>query len=227
MVSSPDYYAVLGVKRGEGAAGIRRAFRRLVVRYHPDRAGAEETRRFQEVVQAYRVLSGPWQREAYDEARGAEAIEPLGVGMSSVVVDVTRRAPRPPPLSLFHDFHAPESAIHEVSDRWARNFTQIGVPKAERLRPLDLDIILTADEAEQGTAVSIAVPALRRCPTCGGSGRDWLFECLECAGRGIIEEERLLELQIPQSIRSDRIFEVPLSHLGVHNLYLRVRLRID
>ena len=142
MASSPDYYAVLGIKRGEGAAGIRRAFRRLVARYHPDCADEEQTCRFQEVVEAYRVLSDPSQRHAYDE-----------VG----------RAPRPPPLLLFRDFHAPESEIREVSDRWNRNFTEIGVPKAERLRPLELDIILTADEAQQGTAVSISVPALRRC----------------------------------------------------------------
>ena len=206
MASSPDFYAVLGIKRGEGVAGIRRAFRRLMARYHPDRADEEQTCRFQEVVEAYRVLSDPSQRHRYDEVR---------------------RAPRPPPLLLFRDFHAPESEIREVSDRWNRNFTEIGVPKAERLRPLDLDIILTADEGQRGTAVSIAVPALRRCSTCAGSGRDWLFPCLECAGQGIIEEERLLELQIPQAIQSDRILEIPLSHVGVHNLYLRVRLRVD
>ena len=227
MGSSPDYYAVLGIRRGEGAVGIRRAFRRLVVRYHPDRASEEQSRRFQQVVEAYRVLSDASQRQAYDEAHSAAVIEPMSVPMGSVIVDVTSRAPRPPPLSLFHDFCAPESEIREVSDRWTRNFTEIGVPKSERLRPLDLDIILSADEAEQGTAVAIAVPALRHCPTCDGSGRDWLFPCLECAGQGIIEEERLLELQIPQAIQSDRVFEVPLSHLGVHNLYLRVRLRVD
>jgi molecular chaperone DnaJ len=218
MALSPDYYTLLGIRRTESPAAIRRAFRRLVVRYHPDRAGAEEARRFQEIVEAYRVLSDPAQREAYNQA---------GVGVRFPVVDVSPRMPSPEPLSLFNDFQAPQSEIREVFDRWSRNFTHLGVPKAERVKPLDLDVILSPEEAERGTNLSIALPALRRCETCGGSGRDWLFPCIPCGGQGVIEEERLVELQLPQAVAGESVYEVPLRHLGVHNLYLRIRLRVE
>jgi DnaJ-class molecular chaperone len=101
------------------------------------------------------------------------------------------------------------------------------VPKAERVKPLDLDVILSPEEAERGTNLSIALPALRRCETCGGSGRDWLFPCIPCGGQGVIEEERLVELQLPQAVAGESVYEVPLRHLGVHNLYLRIRLRVE
>ncbi len=217
MALSPDYYTVLGIRRTESPAAIRRAFRRLVVRYHPDRAGAQETRRFQEIVEAYRVLADPAQREAYNSA---------AVGVRFPIVDVSPRMPSPEPLSLFNDFQAPQSEIREVFDRWSRNFTHLGVPKAERVKPLDLDVILSPEEAERGTNLSIALPALRRCETCDGTGRDWLFPCIPCGGQGVIEEERLVELQLPQAVAGESVYEVPLRHLGVHNLYLRIRLRV-
>jgi molecular chaperone DnaJ len=226
MGLSPDYYTVLGIRRTESPAAIRRAFRRLVVRYHPDRAGAQEARRFQEIVEAYRVLSDPAQREAYTQTSEATPLGSAEVGVRFSVVDVSPRMPSPEPLSLFHDFHAPQSEIREVFDRWSRNFTHLGVPKAERVKPLDLDVILSPEEAERGTNLSIALPAIRRCETCGGSGRDWLFPCIPCGGQGMVEEERLVELRLPRAVVGESIYEVPLRHLGVENLYLRIRLRV-
>ncbi len=226
MALSPDYYTVLGIRRTESPAAIRRAFRRLVVRYHPDRASAQEARRFQEIVEAYRVLSDPAQREAYNQTAHPSPLGSVGVGVRFPVVDVSPRMASPEPLSLFNDFHAPQSEIREVFDRWSRNFTHLGVPKAERMKPLDLDVILSPEEAERGTNLSIALPALRRCETCGGSGRDWLFPCIPCGAQGVIEEERLVELQLPQAVAGESVYEVPLRHLGVHNLYLRIRLRV-
>ena len=226
MALIPNYYTVLGIRRTEGPVAIRRAFRRLVVRYHPDRAGEQQAHRFQEIVEAYRVLSDAAQREAYDQTARASVVEPVGVGVRFPVVDRSPTIPRAEPLSLFQDFHAPQSEIRRAFDVWSRNFTHVGVPKAERLKPLDLDVILSPEEAERGTKVSISVPVLRRCATCGGSGRDWLFRCIPCGAQGMIEEERVVELHLPQAVAGESVFEVPLQHLGVRNLYLRVRLRV-
>ena len=62
-----DYYVILGVAPTESPSGIREAFRELVKRSHPDRVGPQGTRLFQEVVEAYQVLSDPERRRMYDQ----------------------------------------------------------------------------------------------------------------------------------------------------------------
>jgi molecular chaperone DnaJ len=67
MASTRDYYDVLGVPRGASDADVKRAFRKLAQQWHPDvntEPGADE--RFKEINEAYRVLSDPQQRQAYD-----------------------------------------------------------------------------------------------------------------------------------------------------------------
>ena len=63
-----DYYEVLGIARGADAAAVRKAYKRMAMKHHPDRnpgdAGAEE--RFKELGEAYKILSDPQQRAAYD-----------------------------------------------------------------------------------------------------------------------------------------------------------------
>src|SRR5690242_15824041 len=61
-----DHYAVLGVARTATAAELRRAFRMLALRHHPDRAGPEATATFQAIAEAYAILSEPIARAAYD-----------------------------------------------------------------------------------------------------------------------------------------------------------------
>lgn len=65
-----DYYVVLGVPRDEDDQGIRRAFRELALRHHPDRAGPGGTQAFRDAVEAYRVLSDPEQRRRHDAELG-------------------------------------------------------------------------------------------------------------------------------------------------------------
>ncbi|TVU01920.1 hypothetical protein EJB05_52567 [Eragrostis curvula] len=68
----PDYYAVLGVSRSASASEIRAAYLKLAMKWHPDKRGKEEaddaeaTARFQEIQQAYKVLSDPTKRDMYD-----------------------------------------------------------------------------------------------------------------------------------------------------------------
>ena len=68
-----SYYLVLGISETESREGVRRAFRELAARYHPDRAGPKSTPFFQEIVTAYRTLADPERRASYDAGlRGAE-----------------------------------------------------------------------------------------------------------------------------------------------------------
>src|SRR3954468_15430498 len=80
MASEPseDYYSLLGVEVDIDRVQLRRVWRRLALRWHPDRAGDGATATFQKLSVAYAVLSDPIARAAYDRRR--RAAEPAGAG---------------------------------------------------------------------------------------------------------------------------------------------------
>jgi curved DNA-binding protein CbpA len=130
-----SYYVVLGVSRGESPAGIRAAYRDLAKRHHPDVSGDAATRSFQEIAEAYRVLSDPQARRSYDER--LRRLEPRqGAPRRPLVVT---RSPEPISWEPFSVMGAGEvrPSREAMHDRFRRNFTGRGVPKAERLEPLD------------------------------------------------------------------------------------------
>jgi molecular chaperone DnaJ len=67
-MATKNYYTILGVLPTESARGIREAFRELAKRYHPDRVGPQGTRLFQDIVEAYQVLSDPERRQYYTQS---------------------------------------------------------------------------------------------------------------------------------------------------------------
>ena len=83
MKSFQNYYRVLRVESAADEATIKAAFRRLALRYHPDRTGnSRAARRFQEIREAYEVLSDPEKRRAYDEVyRAQTALRPVTGGL--------------------------------------------------------------------------------------------------------------------------------------------------
>jgi curved DNA-binding protein CbpA len=83
MKSFQNYYRLLRVESAADEATIKAAFRRLALRYHPDRAGnSRAARRFREIREAYEVLSDPEKRRAYDEVyRAQTALRPVMGGL--------------------------------------------------------------------------------------------------------------------------------------------------
>ncbi len=73
MALTDDYYALLGVEADADPAVLRRAWRRLALEWHPDRAGPDATETFRRIGTAYAVLSDPLARAAYDRRRGTVA----------------------------------------------------------------------------------------------------------------------------------------------------------
>jgi len=226
-MATKDYYLILGVSRTESASGIRDAFRELAKRYHPDRVGPTETSFFQDIVGAYQVLSDPERRKHYNQGlrHGAASEE---MQLEPIIV---RQGPWseplvPEPMSILRDFHTFGPSFAALFERFRRNFTHQGVPKGERLEGLNLEVILSPDEALRGGATSLGVPVFYPCPVCGGSGRDWLFACTYCRGQGMIEQEETVRIHIPPVVRDDTILEIPIRGLGVHNFYLRLHIRI-
>jgi DnaJ-class molecular chaperone len=104
---------------------------------------------------------------------------------------------------------------------------RLPIPKAERPEGLTFELILTPDEAVRGVEVPIALPRVESCHECGGIGRVWLFPCASCGGQRVIVTERIVRIQIPPLVRPESVIEVPLHGVGIHNLYLRLHVRIE
>ncbi|OOY42208.1 molecular chaperone DnaJ, partial [Solemya velum gill symbiont] len=81
-MSKSDYYEVLGVERNASDADIKKAYRRLAMKYHPDRAGddAQAETRFKEAKEAYEILSDQQKRAAYDQFGHAGVDQSMGGG---------------------------------------------------------------------------------------------------------------------------------------------------
>ena len=108
-----------------------------------------------------------------------------------------------------------------------RNLTGIGALKTEGPEGLAVEAILTPEEAARGVEVPIAVPGAESCFECGGSGRVWLFPCASCRGQGLIVTEKIVRVPVPPLVRPESIIEMPLHWLGIHNLNLRLYVRIE
>ena len=103
----------------------------------------------------------------------------------------------------------------------------VRVPKAERRRALTIEVILTPEEAGRGVAVPIRVPTLRRCNDCAGTGREWLFPCVSCDTQGVIATERTVRVTIAPGVPPGTVIEGPLVGLDMHDVYLRLHVRIQ
>jgi DnaJ-class molecular chaperone len=238
-----NYYVILGVSHTETPRGIQQAYRALAQRHHPDRVGSDSTAAFQEIVEAYEVLSDPQRRQAYNQS--LSIARPPDIAQFEPTTDRDRSRPEPlipepsdpwPPfrpeplisetLSIRRDFGTFSPSFEALADRLMRNVTGIGSPKGERVESLHLEIVLSPAEAMRGGVIRIGVPTFSPCPDCQGSGRDWYSICLTCTGRGMVEHETPVAVRIPPMIRPGSILEIPLRGLGIHNFYLRIHIRI-
>jgi molecular chaperone DnaJ len=235
-----DYYFVLGVSRTATARDILRAYRDLAKLYHPDRVGPQGTATFQDIVEAYEVLSDPERRQHYNQSLSefVEVISSPPVGSARPQPDPLILAQRhfrlqsqpeplvPEPMSLLSDFGTIRPSLDALYDRFLQNFTGRGTPKAVRLESLNVEVRLSPYEALQGVMVPVGIPMFIRCAVCHGSGRDWSSQCLACQGQGMVETEHTVHVRMPPRVREGTVVEVPLHGLGIYNLLLRLHVRV-
>ncbi|HET7754055.1 MAG TPA: DnaJ domain-containing protein [Anaeromyxobacteraceae bacterium] len=187
MADHRSHYVVLGVAPDESADGIRDAYRDLAKRHHPDVSGEQETRAFQDIAEAYRVLSDPALRREYDDRLQRSALPP--------------RYPAPgrsPPARRGEDIRAATVRFGAAPGR------------ARGGRAVDFDLVLTAQEAARGGVLRAGVPIAVPCAACGQTGRDWLLPCIECDGRGVVERESQIWIDIPPMTPSGSVIDVPV-----------------
>jgi DnaJ-class molecular chaperone len=183
------------------------------------------TSRFQEIDEAYEVLSGPG--PALRRAHNRESGEP-DRGTEVAALDQPPRWPiAPDPISLFGQPEQTQPSFDAFRERYLRNFTRRNVPKAERVESLTLDVVLSLAEAFCGCTVPVGVPVFGVCQRCGGTGQVFPFRCMECAGSGLVEEQRTLRVRVPPRVRPGMVLEGPLEMFGISNLYVRVQVSIS
>lgn len=81
--------------------------------------------------------------------------------------------------------------------RVLRNFTGVGVPKGERVEGLNVEVLLSPDEARRGGALRLGIPVFAPCTICAGTGHAWSVSCLACMGEGMIEQEEVVAVRLP------------------------------
>ena len=205
-MATRNYYVVLGVASNETEQGVRAAFRDLAKRYHPDHVGPSGAGPFREVAEAYEVLGDPARRRRYDES-----LQKHPHARERLVRDVSMRRD-------LVDVRPSEEAVFK---RFERNFTREAVPKGERVDELNVEVAISSEEARKGARLRIGIPVFGRCARCGGRG------CIDCEGTGTVEGERPVAVDLPPMSGKGTTFVLALDGLGVHNFYLRVRVRVD
>ncbi len=251
-MSKRDYYEILGVDRNASEADLKKAYRRMAQKYHPDRNPDDEEAltRFREAKEAFEVLSDSQKRAAYDQFGHAGVDQGAGGGGG------------------YGGFGGAD-----FSDIFGDVFGDIfggGRRRSARGADLRYNLEISLEEAVQGTETEIRIPTLvecetchgsgarpgsepktcstcsgmgqvrmqqgffsiqQTCPTCRGEGRTVDDPCPGCRGRGRREESKTLSVKIPAGVDTgDRIRLSGEGEMGDRgappgDLYVEVRVK--
>ncbi len=241
-MSKRDYYEVLGVERGASEAELKKSFRRLAMKYHPDRCpdDPDAQEKFKEAKEAYEVLGDPQKRALYDR-RGHAAFE-QGGGFHGNVGDIFG--------DIFSDIFGGGGRPRRGSD--LRYLLELDLEEAVFgiEKQIEVPTLVECDSCHgsgsaDGKTVTCSTCAghgrvrmqngifsiQQSCPHCGGSGRTVANPCRKCRGEGRLRAERTLSVRIPAGVNSgDRIRLSGQGEAGPAgsvpgDLYVEVRVR--
>jgi len=185
-MSKRDYYEVLGVAKGASEEELKKAYRRLAVKYHPDKnpgdKQAEES--FKELGHAYEVLSDPQKRAAYDQY-GHDAFDPRararGGGGGGGFHD---------PFDIFREVFGGAGGGSGIFENLFGGQNPSGPQRGDDLR---YDLQITLEEAAHGCEKEISVTKPATCDDCRGAGAEpgsKIRSCGTCGGRGQVLTSR-------------------------------------
>lgn len=126
----------------------------------------------------------------------------------------------------FESFHTFTPSKEEIEGIYRRNFTGRDIPKSKPYRELNIEIVLSPEQALVTERLPFEVPLASRCNLCMGTGRTGFFDCECCDGQGLTWETARLDIIVPRPLRDGVAIPVSLRHLGVRNLYMNVHVRI-
>ncbi|MXP56467.1 molecular chaperone DnaJ [Pantoea sp. Mhis] len=253
-MAKSDFYEILGISKSADEREIKKAYKRLAMKYHPDRNPGDKNAeaKFKEIKEAYEILTDAQKRAAYDQY-GHRAFEQGSSGFSN---------------GNFTNTNTDFSDI--FGDVFGDIFGSGRRQRASRGTDLRYDIELSLEEAVCGVTKEIRIPSLEECKVCHGSGakigtqpqtcktcqgngqiqmRQGFFtvqqtcptchgrgsvikdSCASCHGRGRIESTKTLSIKIPAGIDSgDRVRLSGKGEIGEHgsaagDLYVQVSIK--
>jgi molecular chaperone DnaJ len=232
-MAKKDFYEVLGVHKDASQDDLKKAFRHLARKYHPDlnQGSSEAEEKFKEVNEAYQVLSDPQKKSQYDQ-----------VGHADFKPGEYTQARPPSYDDLFRDF-----GLGDIFDAFS---TGTGRVRSRAGADLRYDIEISLTDAFYGTKNTVAVPHLMtcgtchgtgaqpgyvhtcptckgtgeirkvqkmgnqpvmniaQCPECGGAGNIIEKPCVTCQGRGSIQKTRRIEVSIPRGVKDKQFLRI-------------------
>jgi DnaJ-class molecular chaperone len=192
MDPKKDYYAILGVPESAKEEEIKKAFRRLAKKHHPDFNPGDKAAeaRFKEINEANEVLSDRKKREEYDAVRsgafsggfrrGGPFGGPGGFGFE-------------PGGRVYHTETVDFDEIFGDLLRGGRG----GFAPAGRGRDIHVEVPVEFLDMAHGTVRDIRYTRPRPCASCGGTGRSGRKGCPQCFGSGVVQQEERIKVKIP------------------------------
>lgn len=175
---SKDYYKILGVEKNASAEDVKKAFRALAHKYHPDKQGGDEAK-FKEINEAYQVLGDAQKRAQYDQF-GSGAFDGsggfggggFGGGFNGAGFDFSG------------------AGFEDLGDLFGGMFGGGGGrPRERRGQDIQIDVELTFHDAVFGMDKEISVTKHAACERCGGNGAEpgkGMKKCGTCDGNGVV-----------------------------------------
>ena len=226
MAQKRDYYEVLGLTKTASEDDIKKAYRKIAIKYHPDRnpGDKEAEEKFKEAAEAYNVLHDPQKRQQYDQfgfagpMGGAGGFDGFGAQMN--MDDI---------FSMFGDIFGG----HGFSGFGG---ARAGRPQQHRGSDLRLKVRLTLQEINTGVTKKFEAGSGREtcptchgsgvithttqsifgmmqtqgvCPTCHGEGQVIKNKCHQCGGTGVTKGEEVVEINIPAGVAEGMVVNVP------------------
>lgn len=189
MTAKRDYYEILGVGKSASFEDLKKAYRELALRHHPDRVPVEQKKdaeeKFKEISEAYAVLTDPQKRALYDQQGHA------GIDQKYAYEDIFRGADFGSAFQDMGDFGFGGGAFEDILGDLGFDIFG-GRPTRARTsqkkgRDLKVTIEIPLEEAARGAEKTIAVPRYEVCPTCQGTGAKpgtQRTTCPQCKGSG-------------------------------------------
>lgn len=234
MATKRDYYEILSVKRDASGDEVKRAYRKMAMKYHPDRnpGDAEAERKFKEAAEAYEVLSSSEKRARYDRFGHEGLAGTSGHNFSHMDAgDI---------FSMFGDIFGSAfgggGARSQTGARRGYDLeTQVRIDLSDVLEGTEVEVEFTRqDECEtcggngakpgsepvtcvtcagQGKVAQSGFGGMFRmvttCPACGGAGKSYADKCPKCGGSGRQPKRRVLTVRIPAGIHDGQAVRVP------------------
>ena len=183
MASKRDYYEVLGVTKGASADEIKKAYRKLAVKYHPDKnpGNKEAEEKFKEAAEAYAVLSDPDKKAKYDQF-GHAGVDGAGPDFSGGFGDLN---------DILNDlFGGGFSGFGGFGGFGGGRGGQRQQQRVYRGRDIRVRVKLTLEEIAKGVEKEISIEKSVPCPDCGGRGArnsSDIKTCPACNGTGQVQ----------------------------------------